>query len=111
MKAWFFTEDAYPQLPDQDTYRSIRVNLPNKHYDPETGADNYHQFLDMWLMAEDLGLEIMLNEHHQTATCVVPAVPIIAGILARESKTRAFLCSAILWPTCPGRPARRRKWR
>ncbi|MBT3334375.1 MAG: LLM class flavin-dependent oxidoreductase, partial [Rhodospirillaceae bacterium] len=66
MKAWFFTEDAYPQLPDQDTYRSIRVSLPNKHYDPEIGADNYHQFLDMWLMAEDLGLEIMLNEHHQT---------------------------------------------
>ena len=91
MKAWFFTEDAYPQLPDQDTYRSIRVNLPNKHYDPETGADNYHQFLDMWLMAEDLGLELMLNEHHQTATCVVPAVPIMAGILARESKTARIL--------------------
>ncbi len=91
MKAWFFTEDAYPQLPDQDTYRSIRVNLPNKHFDPETGADNYHQFLDMWLMAEDLGIEIMLNEHHQTATCVVPAVPIIAGILARETKTARIL--------------------
>ena len=91
MKAWFFTEDAYPQLPDQDTYRSIRVNLPNKHFDPETGADNYHQFLDMWLMAEDLGIEIMLNEHHQTATCVVPSVPIMAGILARESKTARIL--------------------
>ena len=91
MRAWFFTEDAYPQLPDQDTYRSIRVNLPSKHYDPETGADNYHQFLDMWLMAEELGLEIMLNEHHQTATCVVPSVPIIAGILARETKTARIL--------------------
>ena len=91
MKAWFFTEDAYPQLPDQDTYESIRVNLPNGHYDPVTGADNYHQFLDMWLMAEDLGIEIMLNEHHQTATCVVPSVPIMAGILARETKTARIL--------------------
>ena len=91
MKAWFFTEDAYPQLPDPDTYRSIRVNLPNENYDPETGADNYHQFIDMWLMAEDLGLELMLNEHHQTATCVVPAVPIMAGILARVSKTARIL--------------------
>ena len=91
MKAWFFTEDAYPQLPDQDTYRSIRVNLPNKHFNPETGADNYHRVLDMWLMAEDLGIEIMLNEHHQTATCVVPSVSIIAGILARETKTARIL--------------------
>ena len=91
MKAWFFTEDAYPHLPDQDTYESIRVNLPNKHYDPELGADLYHRYLDMWLMAEELGLEIMLNEHHQTATCVVPAVPIIAGILARETKTARIL--------------------
>ena len=91
MRAWFFTEDAYPQLPEQESYRSIRVNLPNKHFDPETGADNYHQFIDMWLMAEELGLEIMLNEHHQTATCVVPAVPIIAGILARETKTARIL--------------------
>ncbi len=91
MRAWFFTEDAYPPLPEQESYRSIRVNLPNKHFDPETGADNYHQFIDMWLMAEELGLEIMLNEHHQTATCVVPAVPIIAGILARETKTARIL--------------------
>lgn len=91
MRAWFFTEDAYPQLPDPDTYPSIRVNLPNKHFDPETGADNYHQFLDMWLMAEEFGLEVMLNEHHQTATCVVPAVPIMAGILARETKTARIL--------------------
>ena len=91
MRAWFFTEDAYPQLPDPETYPSIRVNLPNKHFDPETGADNYHQFLDMWLMAEELGLEVMLNEHHQTATCVVPAVPIMAGILARQTKTARIL--------------------
>ena len=24
MKTWFFTEDAYPYLPDADTYESIR---------------------------------------------------------------------------------------
>ena len=45
MKAWFFTEDAYPHLPDSDTYESIRVNLPNKHFDPDTGADLYHRYV------------------------------------------------------------------
>ncbi|MDE0058960.1 MAG: LLM class flavin-dependent oxidoreductase, partial [Defluviicoccus sp.] len=85
MKTWFFTEDAYPYLPDPDTYESIRVNLPNKHYDPDIGADLYHRYLDMWNAADEIGLEIMLNEHHQTATCVVPAAPLMLAILARET--------------------------
>ena len=91
MKTWFFTEDAYPYLPDADSYESIRVNLPNKHYDPEIGADLYHRYLDMWNAADEIGLEIMLNEHHQTATCVVPAAPLMLSILARETKRARLL--------------------
>src|SRR5262245_24821056 len=91
MKTWFFTEDAYPYLPDPAGYESIRVNLPNGHYDPVNGADLYHMYLDMWLAAEDHELEIMVNEHHQTATCVVPAAPLLLAILARQSKTARLL--------------------
>ena len=91
MKTFFFTEDAYPYLPPEDTYESIRVDLPNAHFDPVKGADLYHQYLDMWQMAEELGLHMMLNEHHQTPTCMVPAVPIMAGILARQTKSARIL--------------------
>jgi len=42
LRAWFFTEDAYPDLPDVGSYESIRVNLPNKHFDPSRGADLYN---------------------------------------------------------------------
>ena len=49
MRTWFFTEDAYPNLPDAETYESIRVNLPNKHFDPDTGADLYHPTFPIWL--------------------------------------------------------------
>jgi hypothetical protein len=35
MQTWFFTEDAYPYLPDAETYRSIRVNLPNQIMTPK----------------------------------------------------------------------------
>ena len=90
MRAWFFTETAYPHLPDD--IESIRVTLPNKHYDPEIGAQLYHRYIDEWLYAEDHGLDIMLNEHHQTATCVNSTAPIVMGILAREStKARILL--------------------
>jgi alkanesulfonate monooxygenase SsuD/methylene tetrahydromethanopterin reductase-like flavin-dependent oxidoreductase (luciferase family) len=91
MKTWYFTEDAYPYLPDESTYESIRVNLPNQNYDPRKGAELYHMYLDLWLQAEEHGLEIMLNEHHQTATCVIPAAPIMLGILARQTKTARLL--------------------
>jgi len=28
LKTWFFTEDCYPDLPPQDEWESIRVELP-----------------------------------------------------------------------------------
>ncbi|MGH7934262.1 MAG: LLM class flavin-dependent oxidoreductase [Candidatus Binataceae bacterium] len=90
MKTWFFTETAYPYLPE--SYESIRVILPNGIYNPRVGAELYHRYIDEWVYAEEMGLEIMLNEHHQTATCLDPAAPIMLGILAREtSKSRLLI--------------------
>jgi alkanesulfonate monooxygenase SsuD/methylene tetrahydromethanopterin reductase-like flavin-dependent oxidoreductase (luciferase family) len=91
MRAWHFSETAYHLLPPAETYDSIRVSLPNKLYDPAKGADLYHRFLDEWLLAEDEGLDIMLNEHHQTATCVDPAAPLMLSILARQSHKARLL--------------------
>ena len=56
MKAWHFSETAYPYLPPVDTYSSIRVTLPNRHYDPEKGAALYDRFIEEWLIAEDEGV-------------------------------------------------------
>ncbi len=89
MKAWHFSENAYPYLPPADEYESIRVSLPNRNYDPEKGAALYDRFLDEWLIAEDEGMEIMLNEHHQTATCVDPAAPLVLAALARLTQQGA----------------------
>ena len=43
MQAWHFSETAYHLLPPAETYDSIRVSLPNRHYDPRIGADLYHR--------------------------------------------------------------------
>ena len=92
MQAWHFSENAYPYLPPVDTYDSIRVTLPNQVYDPEKGATLYDRFIDEWLIAEDEGVEIMLNEHHQTATCVDPAAPLMLAALARlTTKARLLI--------------------
>ncbi|MFT4584222.1 MAG: alkanesulfonate monooxygenase SsuD [Gammaproteobacteria bacterium] len=91
MKTWWFTENCYPHLPDERSYRSIRVSLPNANCDPEIASDLYNRYLDLWCACEEIGLEIMLNEHHQTATCMIPSGPIMLGILARETSTARLL--------------------
>src|SRR6476469_1527980 len=92
MKAWHFSENAYPYLPPADEYESIRVSLPNRNYDPKKGAALYDRYIDEWLIAEDEGVEVMLNEHHQTATCVDPAAPLVLAALARlTSKARLLI--------------------
>jgi len=92
MQAWHFTETAYPYLPPADQYESIRVNLPNRNYDPQKGAALYDRYIREWQIAEEEGVEIMLNEHHQTATCVDPGAPLMLAALARvTSKARLLI--------------------
>jgi alkanesulfonate monooxygenase SsuD/methylene tetrahydromethanopterin reductase-like flavin-dependent oxidoreductase (luciferase family) len=92
VKAWHFSENAYPYLPPSDEFDSIRVTLPNRNYDPRKGAALYDRYLDEWLIAEAEGMDIMLNEHHQTATCVDPAAPLVLAALARlTSKARLLI--------------------
>lgn len=85
MQVWHFSEMAYhpawPQL--DDTYR---VTIPSRLYDPKTGADLYHRYLDEWALCDELGINIMTNEHHATATCADSVCTIPMAILARETK-------------------------
>ncbi len=85
MKVWHFSEMAYhpawPQLRD-----SYRVVVPSRLFDPEIGADLYHRYLDEWALCDELGINIMTNEHHATATCANSVCTIPMAILARETK-------------------------
>jgi alkanesulfonate monooxygenase SsuD/methylene tetrahydromethanopterin reductase-like flavin-dependent oxidoreductase (luciferase family) len=89
VRAWHFTETAYPHLPDN--YESIRVTLPNRIYDPKIGAALYDRFIDEWCIAEEEGVDIMMNEHHATATCVDPAAPLVLAAMARMTKKARLL--------------------
>ena len=73
----------------KNTNRS--ASLPNRIYDPRKGAALYDRYIDEWLIAEEEGVEIMLNEHHQTATCVDPAAPLLLAALARVTKKARLL--------------------
>ena len=91
MRYWFFTETAYPDLPPADTYDSVRVTLPNRLLDPERAASWWDEYLAEGQAADELGLDLMVNEHHSTATCMNAAVPLTAAILARTTKKARIL--------------------
>ena len=66
---------------------SAWVTFSNSHYDPEKGAELYHEYLDQMEFADQLGFDgVCLNEHHQTAYGMMPIPGVLAGALARSVK-------------------------
>jgi alkanesulfonate monooxygenase SsuD/methylene tetrahydromethanopterin reductase-like flavin-dependent oxidoreductase (luciferase family) len=63
------------------------VTFSNSHYDPEKGAELYHDYLDQMEMADRLGFDgVCLNEHHQTPYGMMPIPGLLAGALTRSVK-------------------------
>ncbi|TDD27906.1 LLM class flavin-dependent oxidoreductase [Kribbella turkmenica] len=91
MQYWHFSECAYPDLPDPETYDSVRVTLPNGVIDPERAAGLWDRYIREWQVADECGLNVMVNEHHSTATCMNSAAPLIAGVLARVTTNARIL--------------------
>jgi len=66
---------------------SAWVTFSNRHYDPQKGAELYHDYLDQMEFADKLGFDgVCLNEHHQTAYGMMPIPGVLAGALARSVK-------------------------
>ncbi len=90
MQVYQFTEQPY--YPAWNEHKgSLRVNLPNRIVDPKLAGDLFHRYYDEWMIADDLGFNIMVNEHHQTATCMASTVIVGLSVLARETKKARIL--------------------
>ena len=90
MRVYQFTEQPYfPAWTDHAG--SLRVNLPNAKQDPAVAADLLHRYYDEWRLADELGLDIMVNEHHATATCMSATAIVALSVLARETKRARLL--------------------
>ena len=56
-------------------------------FHPTLGADLYNTYLDEYEYAEEVGFDgLMLNEHHNTPSCMGAAMNLEAAILARTTK-------------------------
>ena len=94
MQAWYLNENPYPFVPQHvlDAADSVRGSLPNKYCDPKIAADLFQEALDEYLLCDELGINVVSNEHHAGINCLFGASPLILGILARQT-TRVRILS------------------
>jgi alkanesulfonate monooxygenase SsuD/methylene tetrahydromethanopterin reductase-like flavin-dependent oxidoreductase (luciferase family) len=90
MRIYHMTEQSYAPAWTKHN-GSLRVNLPNELCEPEVASALLHRYYDDWVLADELGLDIFINEHHQTATCMCSAGVIPLAIMARETKRARLL--------------------
>ena len=73
MKVYYFTELPYHEYPDEEgaRYPSLRLTFPNTYYDPMKAHGLFHRYLDEYQYCEEMGFDgLMLNEHHNTPSCM-----------------------------------------
>jgi alkanesulfonate monooxygenase SsuD/methylene tetrahydromethanopterin reductase-like flavin-dependent oxidoreductase (luciferase family) len=89
MKVFHFTEQPYS--PAWEGEGPLRIVIPNKRLDPKLASDLFHRYYDEWQLADELGFDIMCNEHHSTATCMASTVVVTLSVLARITKRARLL--------------------
>ncbi|MGH7043059.1 MAG: LLM class flavin-dependent oxidoreductase [Acetobacteraceae bacterium] len=92
MRTWYFSEMAYYPAWEAGLARgSLRVVLPNGNVDPHVAHGLLNRYLDEFALCDTEGLDIMVNEHHATATCMTVSAPMALAIIARETKRARLL--------------------
>ena len=97
MRIYHFSEEPYADVwsPERE---SLRVTIPNELCEPERAHELYNRYIDEWVLADELGFDIMLNEHHATATCMTASANLVLAILARVTKRARLLVLGV--PVC-----------
>ncbi len=79
---------AYTEAEVKSSFRSsVRLTFSNSHFDPAVGARVYDEAFAENQFAEEAGFDgIMLNEHHNTPTCMGATMNLEAAVLARITR-------------------------
>ena len=81
---YFFTEMPYAEFDEREAanYPYMRLTFPNTYFDPQKAHVLFRNYYDQYQWAEEVGFDgLMINEHHNTPSCMDVAVNISAGIL------------------------------
>ncbi len=102
MDVYYFTEMPYAEFDENeaDKYPSMRLTFPNTYFDANKAHYLFQRYLDEYVYAEETGWDgLMINEHHNTPSCMDVEVNITGGILARITKRVPILLLGNVMPT------------
>lgn len=107
LDVYYFTEMPYHYIGDDlaDQYPSLRLTFPNSYFDPNKATDLFKRYLDEFQYAEEAGFQgLMINEHHNTPSCMDVEVNITGGILSRLTSKVKILMLGNMLPTSDNPP-------
>ena len=102
MDVFYFTEMPYAEFPESEAakYPSMRLTFPNTYFNANKAHDLFKRYLDEYQYAEEVGFDgLMINEHHNTPSCMDVEVNISGGILARITSKAKILMLGNMLPT------------
>src|SRR5437879_7650250 len=89
MHLMYFTEQPMSAYPSDIGLATGHTALmfSNKYFEPVAGSRLYNEYLEHYIMVDELGFDgIMLNEHHNAPFCMQAKANIFAAILAAVTK-------------------------
>jgi alkanesulfonate monooxygenase SsuD/methylene tetrahydromethanopterin reductase-like flavin-dependent oxidoreductase (luciferase family) len=103
MHLMYFTEQpmsAYDAKAGLD-FGATALMFSNKYFDPVAGSRIYNEYLEHYLLCDELGFDgIMLNEHHNAPFCMQAKTNIFASILAAATKQAKIVILGNPLPLC-----------
>lgn len=91
---------AYPAQAGLD-FGATALMFSNKHFDPVAGSRIYNEYLEHYILADELGIDgIMLNEHHNAPFCMQAKTNIFASIVAAATKRAKIVILGNPLPLC-----------
>ena len=99
MDVFYFTEMPYTEFPESEAekYPSMRLTFPNTYFNANKAHDLFKRYLDEYQYAEEVGFDgLMINEHHNTPSCMDVEVNISGGILSRITSAKILMLGNML---------------
>jgi alkanesulfonate monooxygenase SsuD/methylene tetrahydromethanopterin reductase-like flavin-dependent oxidoreductase (luciferase family) len=90
MRIWYFTEQSYHPAWNE-IEGPLRIHVPSSVMPTKTVSSLLNRYLDEYMLADEMGLDLMVNEHHQSLTCMSAANIVTMAILARQTKKARLL--------------------
>ena len=99
---YYFTEMPYAAFDETEAeqYPSMRLTFPNSYFDADTAHGLFRDYFDQYQWAEEVGFDgLMINEHHNTPSCMDVAVNLSAAVLGRVTRRARILLLGNMLPT------------